>query len=70
MNALYKAVARRFRSKTWRFGMVLFVAGALEQGTGLVGELVSEEYRGVALAVVGLVVWLLRELTREPLSSK
>jgi len=65
-----KAIVKRFRSKTWRFGMVLFLAGLLEQATGLVGEFVPEEYRGAALAAVGLVVWILREMTREPLSAK
>lgn len=58
------------KSKTVWFANALIVAGFLEQHGHVLTELVPENYRGLAVSLVGLAVWGLRAVTSTSLSEK
>ena len=53
--------------KTLLFAIVLAIAGALEQFDWL--QIVPEQWNGLVLVVVGLVVGWLRKITTTPLGE-
>ncbi len=53
--------------KTLLFAIVLAIAGALEQFDWL--QIVPEQWNGLVLVVVGLIVGWLRKLTTTPLGE-
>lgn len=59
-----------FKSKLMNFGTLLVIAGIVEHNTETISNLVPEEYRGLALAVIGATVWGLRWVTTKPLAEK
>lgn len=66
MNALIK----RIKSKTYWLGAAVVAAGFLDQNTQLISQLIPEQYRGLAVSLIGVAVWVLREVTTQPLSDK
>ncbi len=58
------------KSKTVQFSGAVVALGVLEQTSGLFTTLVPEEYRGIAIATIGLVSAVLRFITTKPLAEK
>lgn len=57
-----------FQSKTMGFAGALIGLGLADQFTNIIPLLVPDGYRGIALAVVGVVVAVLRKLTDTPVA--
>lgn len=55
------------KSRTMNFGSLLVLAGALEQNTDIITKLVPDQYDGLAISLIGVVVWGLRFVTTQPL---
>lgn len=64
------SLAGAVRSKTIGFAVAMVGLGLAEQLGGVVTALVPDEYKGIAIAAVGLVVAVLRAVTDRPLSEK
>lgn len=58
------------KSKTMNFGTLLVVAGLLEHNMEFISNLVPEEYRGLAVSLIGASVWALRWITTKPIAQK
>lgn len=58
------------KSKTNWFGIALVVLPFVQQEWHVWSGLLPEKYRIYALSVIGLVVIVLRFMTREPLAEK
>lgn len=58
------------RSRTIWFAGSMIAAGVLEQAAGVVTAVVPEEYKGIAIAVIGLMTAVLRLVTNKPLTEK
>lgn len=55
------------KSRTMGFGGLLVLAGLLEQNGDVITSLVPDQYDGLAISLVGVVVWGLRFVTTTPL---
>jgi hypothetical protein len=69
MQALRKKTRGAKYSKTVWLGLTLAAAGFLEAQFRMVEHLIPEEYRGVALMGVGMLVVVLRFLTTMPVED-
>lgn len=58
------------RSKTIWFSGALVALGVMDQVANVIPMIVPDEYRGIAIAAVGLVSAVLRAVTNRPLSAK
>jgi hypothetical protein len=58
------------KSKTVQFSGAVVALGVLEQTSGLFTAMVPEEYRGIAIAAIGLMSAVLRFVTTKPISEK
>lgn len=65
-----KAIVQRMKSKTYWYGAAVVVLGFAEQYGNLVTQFIPEEYRGLAVGLLGVGVWVLREVTTEPVAAK
>jgi hypothetical protein len=64
------AVKGALKSKTMLFAGGLITAGMAEQFGSVITELVPAEYKGIAIALVGVVAAVLRWRTDRALSEK
>lgn len=58
------------KSKTMAFAGSVVALGIADQYADVIPLLVPDEYRGIAVAAVGLVIAVLRQVTTKPLSEK
>lgn len=63
-------LAAAIKSRTMNFGSLLVVAGLLEQNGEHITALVPDEYKGLAISIIGIAVWGLRFVTNAPLLKK
>lgn len=63
------AVKSRYKSKTYRLGLVVIVLAYTQDNFGLVSQYLGE-YSNLVNYVIGGSILILREMTKEPLSSK
>lgn len=63
-------IVNRLKSKTYWFGVSVIAAGYLEANTRVISQLIPENYRALAVSTLGVIVLLLREVTKAPLSDK
>ena len=59
-----------FKSKTIWFGVMLMLANWLNNNISTIQGWVPEQYNDLILYAVGLIVWILRYFTKEPLEQK
>lgn len=57
------------KSKTVLYSIILMILGIIQQVVGVLPDLITGEYLGVALTVLGAVSLVLRFLTGQPLGS-
>jgi hypothetical protein len=67
MKDILKAAVK---SKTMNFGSLLVIAGLIEQNSALITQLVPDQYDGLAISLIGVVVWGLRFVTTSPLVNR
>lgn len=65
-----KNLFKRLRSKTYWYGLGITVVGFLDQYTTAISDLIPDGYKGVAVAVLGIGVLILREMTKSPVADK
>jgi hypothetical protein len=58
------------KSRTMNFGSLLVLAGLLEQHGDAITALVPDQYDGLAISAIGIVVCGLRFVTTGPLLDK
>lgn len=64
------AITKRLKSKTYWYGAAVVALGFAEQYSSILTQFVPEQYRGLAVSLVGVGVWVLREVTKTPVSDK
>lgn len=64
-----KQIEQRYHSKTYWLGFAVMLLGYLQQNFSLLDTYLGE-YRNAVYLVVGLLIMVFRELTKEPLSEK
>ena len=63
-------VAGGFRSKTMWFGFLVMAATWLANNTSVIQDLVPDQYDELAGYAIGIVIWVLRYVTTQPLEEK
>jgi hypothetical protein len=64
------SITGALKSKTMGFAGGVILLGIVDQLQGVIPMIVPDDYRGVAIAAVGLVIAYLRVLTKQPLAEK
>jgi len=65
-----QALIQRLKSKTYLFAALLTVLGIVQANSGAFTQLMTPQVAGIFTAVVGMVVGILRELTKLPINDK
>ena len=58
---------KTMRSKTMWFSLALVIFGALEATFPYLQSIIDQQYYGIILVVIGVIVAILRFITTEPL---
>ena len=59
-----------FRSKTIWFGAAVMIGTWLSQNTDLIQSFIPDRYDELAGYFIGIMIWVLRYITTEPLQEK
>lgn len=65
-----RRVSGGFKSSTMWFGLVVMVAGMLEQNDTAIAAMFPEKYSGAVIAGIGLLIWFFRFITTTSLEDK
>lgn len=64
-----KEIVQRAYSKTYWLGLAVLLLGYLQQNFSLIDSYLGE-YKNAVYFVIGILILIMRELTKEPLSEK
>lgn len=64
------AITKRLKSKTYWYGAAVVALGFAEQYGHVVTQFIPEQYKGLAVSLLGVGVWVLREMTKSPVAEK
>lgn len=67
-----RAIWKRLKSKTYWLGLAVLLLGALEQAqaTGMIPSLFEGRVQGWVMIGVSVLIFLLREATKQPVAEK
>ncbi len=69
MNVIEKLHAT-LKSKTALFAYLVMIAGLIDQVSPFIAQMVPQQYSGLVVSLLGLIVWTLRWITKKPLEDK
>ena len=64
------AIRKRLKSKTVNFSLILGGLGILQTNFEQLHAIIPTKYYGICMIAVGVIVYILREMTTQPLKDK